>query len=332
VADAAKISPAREFELIRRLGEADLPGAVRVLEIAPDGSQEIPALEPYSGSEQSESPFLKFSLAGAQLKASVFRDERGMTVPIKGTAGNFILKFPDGRAGNDQVPEAEHAAMKFAHEVGIRTAAVFLEDAANVSGLEDVAAENPGLSLLVERFDRTASGNRVHTEEVAQVLDIPTAREHAKYREANFETIGVIVAAHTGIATVGEVVDRIVFNVLIGNGDAHLKNWAFIYRDGRTPVLSPAYDIVPTVLYVKHDDLGLNIGKTKIFEDISFKHFAGLGNRTGYGAQEAMDRAASMAERVLDNWNTLSAYLTSSQFDRLSARLKTLDLSRRRLV
>jgi serine/threonine-protein kinase HipA len=275
---------------------------------------------------------LKFSLAGAQLKASVFRDERGMTVPIKGTAGNFILKFPDGRAGNHQVPEAEHAAMKFARHVGIDTAAVFLEDAANVSGLEEVAAENPGSSLLVERFDRLASGSRVHTEEVAQVLDIPTARENAKYREANFETIAIFIAAHTGIATIGEVVDRIAFNILIGNGDAHLKNWAFIYRDGNTPILSPAYDIVPTVLYVRQDDLGLNIGKTKSFVDISAEHFAGLGSRSGYGAQKAVDRAASMTEKVLDSWNELSVYLPGLQFQRLSARLKTLELSRRRLV
>lgn len=46
------------------------------------------------------------------------------------------------------------------------------------------------------------------------------------------------------------MIDRIVLNILVGNGDAHVKNWTFIYPDGSRPQLSPAYDIVPTVLYV----------------------------------------------------------------------------------
>ena len=40
------------------------------------------------------------------------------------------------------------------------------------------------------------------------------------------------------------------FSILIGNGDMHLKNWSLLYLDGRTPVLSPAYDFVSTVHYI----------------------------------------------------------------------------------
>ena len=46
---------------------------------------------------------------------------------------------------------------------------------------------------------------------------------------------------------------RLVFSVLIGNGDMHLKNWSLLYPDGRKPVLSPAYDFVSTLPYIPGD-------------------------------------------------------------------------------
>jgi serine/threonine-protein kinase HipA len=46
-----------------------------------------------------------------------------------------------------------------------------------------------------------------------------------------------------------EAIRRVVVDLMLGNGDAHLKNWSFIYTDGRRTELSPAYDIVPTFHY-----------------------------------------------------------------------------------
>ncbi len=69
----------------------------------------------------------------------------------------------------------------------------------------------------------------MHMEEIAQVMDIPTGRGTAKYTRANFETIAVLVEALCGTAAVGDVIDRLVLNVLVGNGDAHLKNWAISF-------------------------------------------------------------------------------------------------------
>ena len=48
---------------------------------------------------------------------------------------------------------------------------------------------------------------------------------------------------------IGEFVRRLVVNILIGNGDAHLKNWSIIYRDKINPQLAPAYDLVSTIHY-----------------------------------------------------------------------------------
>ncbi len=68
-------------------------------------------------------------------------------------------------------------------------------------------------------------------------------------------------------------------NLLIGNGDAHLKNWSVIYRDGITPQLAPAYDLVSTIHYVSNDRLALNLGGEKRFEAINETHFDRLARR-----------------------------------------------------
>jgi hypothetical protein len=53
------------------------------------------------------------------------------------------------------------------------------------------------------------------------------------------------------IGDVLEVLRRLVVDIVLGNCDGHLKNWFFIYPDGRHPRLSPAYDIVSTISYLQ---------------------------------------------------------------------------------
>lgn len=50
-----------------------------------------------------------------------------------------------------------------------------------------------------------------------------------------------------------QAVRRLVVNILLGNGDAHLKNFSLIYRDPKKPDLAPAYDIVSTIQYMPGD-------------------------------------------------------------------------------
>jgi serine/threonine-protein kinase HipA len=326
---AADVKSVQEFALLRRLGLDDLPGAVRALPAIVEGiDYAVPPIE-VAGDDSDEDPILKFSLAGAQLKYSVFEDERGLTVPARGSAGNVIAKLPDGRPGFDGVPEAELGALQLARDSGLSAASARLVQISDIAGLEkwvEWVGQRP--VLAVDRFDRGASDRRVHMEELAQVLDIPTARDGAKYSSANFEMVAVYVAALSGIDVVGQVIDRIVLNILVGNGDAHLKNWAFQYLDGENPSLSPLYDVLPTVLYVGKDDLGLNLDSTKDFEAISFASFDKLGARSGFGVSEARRQAAEAVDRVLENWDVLREYLSRENFNRLNVRLQGLALFR----
>lgn len=110
VARASDTNTKREFELLNRLGYKDLPGAVRALPADHDG-----VVHPHAEDEASnlgDDPLLKFSLAGVQLKFSVYGNQRSLTVPASGSVGNVILKFPDGRDGFDAVPEAELGCLR----------------------------------------------------------------------------------------------------------------------------------------------------------------------------------------------------------------------------
>ncbi|HUR04462.1 MAG TPA: HipA domain-containing protein, partial [Nonomuraea sp.] len=215
-------------------------------------------------------------------------------------------------------------------ESGLDSARGELIDPGIVVGLEDWAEKTSGMALAVKRFDRDdESGIRTHMEELAQVLNISTGVAEAKYRSANFETIAVFVANLSGVQDVGEVIDRVVLSVLVGNGDAHLKNWAFIYPDGVTPKLSPMYDVVPTVLYLRDDNIGLNLDKSKVFETITPRSFERIGDRSGFGATNARTRAAEATERILEKWNLLKDYLSREAFIELTARLDRLRLTKK---
>ncbi|MGL5809756.1 MAG: type II toxin-antitoxin system HipA family toxin [Nocardioides sp.] len=328
VASAAGVSRSNELQLLATLGADDLPGAIRVLPWDRELGSEVP--EPAVGERRAPEvdPVLKFSLAGLQMKFSVHQDERGLTAPVAGTAGNVILKLPDPRVGYEGIPEAEFAAMRLARAAGLRVPDVELVRADQVKGLERWAGAGDRLSFAVTRFDRGDGGLRVHVEEFAQIRNIPSARERAKYDSANFETVANVSARLAGVDTVGEVIDRIVLNVLVGNGDAHLKNWAMTYPDGMNPALSPLYDVLPTVLYVENDNLGLNLNGSKRFGDVTAASFARMGGVTDYGAEAAIARAMTATERVVEAWPVLEDLLPGDQARRLRRRLAQLPLAR----
>ncbi|MFG2043371.1 type II toxin-antitoxin system HipA family toxin [Dactylosporangium sp. NPDC048998] len=328
---ATKVNLKREFPLLMALGEDDLPGALRV--VASDSDRAGPPTEdappPEDDHDVSEDPVLKFSLAGLQPKFSVLlQQDKGLTIPSKGQAGDWIAKLPDGRPGFDGVPRAEMASLELARHVGIDVPETFLINVSEISGLPLWARDQPGQALAIKRFDRLPRSGRVHAEVFAQILNVPTANDRLKYRRANFETIGSLTAAICGDAAAYEVIDRIVLNVLIGNGDAHLKNWAIIYPDGVNAALSPLYDVVPTVLYIPDDDLGLKLNSSRNFKAVNLESFDRLALRAGLETAVVRQRILRMIDAVEAEWNILREFLTSDQLLRLTAWRDSLPLFR----
>lgn len=293
VAARGSVHPDREFFLIWLLGE-DLPGAIEIR--AADGTLPPPEDE-ISAAAAAGAP-LRFSLAGVQLKFSALMETaKGLTVPARGVGGDWIVKLPSPRF--EAVPELEYAMMTLAGRVGIDVPEVRLVDTREIAGLPSDLPEAFGRSLAVRRFDRPRAGERIHSEDFAQVFGVYP--EH-KYRRASYGNLARVLWLEAGEHAVLEFTRRLVFNVLIGNADAHLKNWSLIYPDGRTPRLAPAYDLVATIPYIAEDRLALSLAETKGFADVDLERFRRLAVRAGLPVRLVVQAARETAERVRDAW------------------------------
>jgi serine/threonine-protein kinase HipA len=82
----------------------------------------------------------------------------------------------------------------------------------------------------------------------------------------------------------------------------HLKNWSFIYRDGRTLELSPAYDMVSTVPYIPGDTLALKFVNTKDMMLCDLSLFEKLAEKAGLPKMLVLDAARGTAEKTRAIW------------------------------
>ena len=288
------VHPAREFFLIWLLG-TDLPGAVEV--VSADGGAPAPDAGIPTSTRPADLP-LRFSLAGIQLKFSAVMDAaKGLTLPIEGVGGDWIVKLPSPRF--EAVPENEFAMMTFAKAVGLDVPDVRLVATDAIANLPRGLPEAFGRSFAVRRFDRPAPGQRRHIEDFAQVFGLYPAD---KYKRASYANIAHVLWRESGEAAIVEFIRRLVFNVLIGNADAHVKNWSVIYPDGRTAALAPAYDLVSTIAYIPNDCLALSLGGTKTFADIDVDRFRHLAEKAGLPVRIVLRTMRETTERVRDLW------------------------------
>lgn len=290
------IHPDREYFLLWLLG-ADLPGALRV--------RSLDGISPPRTQDEGRSPArdqrpLRFSLAGVQLKFSALMEtSKGLTLPIDGVGGDWIVKLPSPRL--DAVPENEYAMMTLARAAGIDVPDVQLVKTSDIGGLPANLPEAFGQSLAIRRFDRPRSGQRVHIEDFAQVFRVYPEN---KYRNAAFGSLARVLWLEAGQEAVTEYTRRLVFMTMIGNGDAHLKNWSLIYPDGRTPELSPAYDLVGTVPYIPGDRLALSLGDTKEFARVDMERITRFATNAGLPVRIVVKTARETASAIRDLWPT----------------------------
>ena len=284
------VHPDREFFLLWLLG-ADLPGAVEVR--ATEGALLPPTEDTPDRNRDRKAP-LRFSLAGVQLKFSALREPSGgLTIPVGGVGGDWIVKLPSPRF--ERVPENEFAMMTLARAVGIDVPDVQLIATDDIEGLPSRLPEAFDRSLAVRRYDRSRAGIRVHAEDFAQVFGVYPEQ---KYQRASYGSIARVVWLETGSDGVAELTRRLAFNALIGNADAHLKNWSLIYPDGHSPALAPAYDLVSTVVYLPEDNLALSLGETKDFHRLDLDRFRRFAEKAELPVRLVVETARETAARV----------------------------------
>ena len=235
------VRPEREFFLLHALG-ADLPGAVTVTSMDVEAPARNDRRSPEASDDRSARAPLRFSLAGVQLKFSAIMEATGgLTVPADGIGGSWIVKLPSARFA--AVPQNEFVTMELARGIGIPVPRTRLVPVHEIAGLPDDVATVDDQALAVERFDRDPGGSRIHMEDFAQVFGLYPERKYGRRSCAN---IASVLSAEAGTEAVEDFVRRLVFSVLVGNADMHLKNWSPPLRGRRHAVavarLRPAGD------------------------------------------------------------------------------------------
>jgi len=270
LAQRGGVKPSHEFKLLELLGQ-DLPGAVIIT--AMEGMPvDLTHTEEEKLKEGKDTQPLQFSLAGVQLKFSAITERRGgLSIPARGTGGDWIVKLPAQNYAH--VPENEYAIMDMASRIGIPVPDIKLVPLSDIGNLPAMGVLAGKQALAVKRFDRLPGGRRIHIEDFAQVYNVMPEK---KYEGVSYAGMANMIWTLTGEAGLKDFIRRLTFTILTGNGDMHLKNWSFIYEDGKTPVLAPAYDLLSTIPYIPDDGLALKLPDTKDMRVIGIEHFKKL--------------------------------------------------------
>ncbi len=282
IAQGLKVHVDNEFHILSYLG-ADLPGALVAEPMEPDDVPDS-VLNTHSNARairfDKVSSENKFSLAGVQMKFSMKEKDGRYNLSKGDVLGDWIVKTPSTK--HKDVPVNEYTAMKLAELVGVDIPEIKLVELKNLDNLPQINLPDEKLAFAIKRFDRAQIKKRdvrIHTEDFAQVL---VKYAHEKYNSANYEQIGRIIYGYSGdgLADAQQFARRLLSNILLANGDAHLKNWSLIYSDKITPRISPAYDIVTTSVYIDGErNYALNLGKTKDWYDVSMANFKSWADR-----------------------------------------------------
>ncbi len=220
---------------------------------------------PFSADEQRQeavSRAEKMSIQGVQPKLSAILNVDQECFDVMDSKGTYILK-PQNR-DFPQLPENESVTMCMASKIGIEIP---------VTGL--VGSKDGSLTYFIRRFDRIGKGKKLATEDFAQLLG---RDRHTKY-DAYMEKLVDVVEEFCTFPAIEKMklFRLVVFNFLVGNEDAHLKNFTLITRNGKVE-LSPAYDLLNSTIVLRGsniEELALTLGgkKRKINRELLVNYY-----------------------------------------------------------
>ena len=255
-----------DFKLLKEIGR-DCAGALSFHEMTePQKSYQMLKIEGSILSDEELTKYLeelpyrpylgkRLSLAGAQEKTAVCVINGKIALPNDDIPTTHIIKTALPKYV--QSIQNEYICMKAAKEIGLEVAEVEIR---KVSEIE---------FLLVERFDRKYSNNleceRILQEDFAQSLGVQ-ARD--KYKVTFKDCLKVLNQTATPANSKLRFVRQAIFNYLIGNTDAHAKNFSvYLTNDGIT--LTPAYDLLCSSIYDCNQRIAMKLGKARYYADVT---------------------------------------------------------------
>jgi serine/threonine-protein kinase HipA len=243
---------------------------------------------------------IRLSLAGAQDKVAVRVDGDEISLPLGGAPSTHILK-PGGDRFEGVVPN-EALCMRLAAAIGIPTAKV---EARTVEGVE---------YLLVERYDRIyrpGAGKepvleRLHQEDFCQALGIVSEMKYQKEGGPSLKQCFALLreVSSTPVIDLSRLLDAVIFNYLVGNNDAHGKNFSLLYRGIGTEdmqvSLSPLYDSLSTVYYPEVSrSMAMKLGGQYSSEKVMPPNFQQFAEEAGLAKPMVRRRVVEVVEKIL---------------------------------
>ena len=231
---------------------------------------------------------LRLSLAGAQDKLPVVFDGVRIGLPHNGTPSSHILKASIHALADTVTNEGFCLALGEALQLGPAKSQVHC-----VLGRQ---------FLLVERYDRVvdAQGHRqrLHQEDFCQALG---AVPEMKYQNEGGPDLAqcfdlVRRVTRPNAPQILRLLDHVIFNALIGNHDAHAKNFSLLYF-GKPPVLAPFYDTLSTAVYpTLTPNMAMKIGSKYKFSEVQARHWDQFAEDVGLGKAQARKRVLALAK------------------------------------
>ena len=273
VADRLNVSRNNDIKLANAIG-GDCAGAVSLL---PTGQKPLPEsdsviwLTPeefaavlrnlFERSLLAPGDHVRLSLAGAMCKLTLCHDGERFGIPDENTPSTHIIK--PGRADLPDLVYNECFCSRLAEKAGLAVA--------KTSVLEHEA----GTFLLVERYDRH-DGHRIHQEDFCQALGYIPADKYQSNGGPGFKECYELLRRHvtSPAAAINMLTRAVIFNILIGNNDAHAKNFSLLRHANGYITLAPLYDLLSTEIYprFRNGDMAMKFGGTYDFKWVNKEH------------------------------------------------------------
>jgi serine/threonine-protein kinase HipA len=233
---------------------------------------------------------LRLSLAGAQDKLPVVFDGARVGLPLRGAPSSHILK-PAIHAVEDSVFN-EGFCMALADAMQLKPAKSKVQ----------VVLDRP--FLLVERYDRLVDGQghrqRLHQEDFCQALGVVPEMKYQNEGGPDLAQCFELVrrATRPSAPQVLRLFDLVIFNALIGNHDAHAKNFSLLHT-GKAPVLAPLYDTLSTAVYpALTPKMAMKIDSKYKFSEVQARHWDQFAESAGLARAQARRRILELAKSL----------------------------------
>ena len=279
------INPKNDFSMLSAIGY-DCAGAVAFFEEKPKNLKEYYEIKGNLLSEDELEKYIKelptkplalgsdkrLSLAGAQDKTAVVVINDKIAIPDDNVPSTHILK--PAISGLKESIENEYICLKVAENLGIEIPNIKIGKANNTN------------YFLIKRYDREVIDGkikRIHQEDFCQASNIPSAYKYQSEGGVEFKRCIEILKMTTRPAvSIKQFVELMIFNYLIGNNDAHGKNFSILHYDNGEIVFAPAYDILCTCVYPElSSKMAMKIGGYYESEKIYPRHFERMAKDIG---------------------------------------------------